>query len=128
MVHHHCVDHQASSFSTINKLSHIENQLRDLLQDLDTIPSEHLDQMRRVKDSERRTRQREEKLREQQQKQKERMRRYLERSLEEPKKVLKKKPTPKFVPTVQKVPESKETGSRDEEETRRYLFPSDESD
>ncbi|XP_055080646.1 cilia- and flagella-associated protein 100 [Periophthalmus magnuspinnatus] len=127
-VHQGCVDNCISSNSTLEKLTQIESTLSELLQNIESIPEESLDLMRRVKESEKRARQREEKLREQQEKQKERMRRYLERSMSEPKKVFKKRPMPKFVLVVQKAPVSQVEDTTAEDEIQKYLFPSDDSD
>uniref|UniRef100_A0A3B4ZYQ1 Cilia and flagella associated protein 100 n=1 Tax=Stegastes partitus TaxID=144197 RepID=A0A3B4ZYQ1_9TELE len=87
-VHRSCVDDRMTNLSTLEKLASIEHHISFLLQDLESIPEEKLELMKKIKDSERRSRYREEKLREQQEKQKERMRRYLERSLADSKKIV----------------------------------------
>lgn len=127
-VHQCCVDDRITNLSTLEKLASIENSVSVLLQNLESIPEESLKMMRKIKASEKRARQREEKLREQKEKQKERMRRYLERSITEPKKIMKKKPMPKYVPVVQKVKVTKVKDTSAEDELQAYLFPSDDSD
>uniref|UniRef100_A0A8C9YE76 DUF4200 domain-containing protein n=1 Tax=Sander lucioperca TaxID=283035 RepID=A0A8C9YE76_SANLU len=87
-VHCCCVDDRITNLSTLEKLANIENRMSLLLQGIESIPEEHLEMMKKIKDSERRSRYREEKLREQSEKQKERMRRYLERSLADSKKIV----------------------------------------
>nr|XP_046263039.1 cilia- and flagella-associated protein 100-like isoform X2 [Scatophagus argus] len=125
-VHHCCVDNRMTNLSTLEKLANIENRMSLLLQDLERVPEESLEMMKKIKDSERRTRQREEKLREQKEKQKERMRRYLERSLADSKKKSGRKLMPRSMPVVQKVRVSNMDASSAEDELRACLFTSDD--
>ncbi|KAG8004259.1 hypothetical protein GBF38_009179 [Nibea albiflora] len=102
-VHCSCVDERMTNLSTVEKLANIENHMSSLLENLEGIPGENLEMMKKIKDSEKRTRSREEKLVEQKEKQKERMRRYLERSLADSKKVNVRKLMPRCMPVAQKV-------------------------
>ncbi|XP_074504005.1 cilia- and flagella-associated protein 100-like [Sebastes fasciatus] len=125
-VHHCCVDDRITNLSTLEKLASIENRMSLLLQDLESIPEESLEMMKKIKDSERRTRQREEKQREQSEKQQERMRRYLERSLADSKKTSGRKLMPRCKPVHQKVQVSHVDNTPAEDEMNSYLFTYDD--
>ncbi|XP_037635401.1 cilia- and flagella-associated protein 100 [Sebastes umbrosus] len=125
-VHRCCVDDRITNLSTLEKLASIENRMSLLLQDLESIPEESLEMMKKIKDSERRTRQREEKQREQSEKQQERMRRYLERSLADSKKTSGRKLMPRCKPVHQKVRVSHVDNTPAEDEMNSYLFTYDD--
>ncbi|XP_040904446.1 cilia- and flagella-associated protein 100 [Toxotes jaculatrix] len=125
-VYHSCMDDRITNLSTLEKLASIENRMSLLLQDLESIPEESLEMMKRIKDSERRSREREEKLREQREKQKERMRRYLERSLADSKKTSGRKLMPRCMPVAQKAKVSDGDNVPDEDELHAYLFTSED--
>ncbi|XP_035861621.1 cilia- and flagella-associated protein 100 isoform X1 [Sander lucioperca] len=127
-VHCCCVDDRITNLSTLEKLANIENRMSLLLQGIESIPEEHLEMMKKIKDSERRSRQREEKLREQSEKQKERMRRYLERSLADSKKISGRKLMPRCKPVAQKVRVSNVDNSPAEDEMHAYLFTSEDTE
>uniref|UniRef100_A0A671Y4Z8 Cilia- and flagella-associated protein 100-like n=1 Tax=Sparus aurata TaxID=8175 RepID=A0A671Y4Z8_SPAAU len=84
-VHRCCVDDRMTNISTLEKLTNIEKRMSVLLQDLESIPEDSLEMMKKIKDSERRSRYC---LREQQEKQKERTKRYTERSLADSRKIV----------------------------------------
>ncbi|XP_061785775.1 cilia- and flagella-associated protein 100-like isoform X2 [Nerophis lumbriciformis] len=119
-----CVDNRGSSHSTLEKLASIEKQMSSLLHCLDDIPTESLEMMQKIKDSERRTRQREEKLRMQREKQVERMKRYLERSLSEAKKTSGRKLMPRCLPTAQKVKVKKVESASADDDFNNYFSTS----
>ncbi|XP_008288494.1 cilia- and flagella-associated protein 100 [Stegastes partitus] len=127
-VHRSCVDDRMTNLSTLEKLASIEHHISFLLQDLESIPEEKLELMKKIKDSERRSRQREEKLREQQEKQKERMRRYLERSLADSKKISGRKLMPRCMPVAQKVKVSNVDNVPAEDELHEYLFGEEDTE
>ncbi|XP_039669364.1 cilia- and flagella-associated protein 100-like isoform X3 [Perca fluviatilis] len=127
-VHRCCVDDRITNLSTLEKLANIENRMSLLLQGLESIPEEHLEMMKKIKDSERRSRQREEKQREQSEKQKERMRRYLERSLADSKKISGRKLMPRCKPVAQKVRVSNVDNTPAEDELHAYLFTSEDTE
>ncbi|KAM8848261.1 cilia- and flagella-associated protein 100 isoform 2-T2 [Synchiropus picturatus] len=122
-----CVDNRATGLSTLEKLANIEKYVTSLLQSLESIPEEHLDMMRKIKESEKRIRQREEKLMEQKRKQKERMERYLERSLADVKRTSGRKLMPRCIPVSQTVKVTKEETHPTEDEINTYLYNSDDS-
>ncbi|KAK2849497.1 hypothetical protein Q5P01_009331 [Channa striata] len=124
-VHRLCVDDRVANLSVLEKLANIEKRMMLLQLDLERIPKEFLDKMKKIKDSERRGREREEKLREQREKQKERMRRYLERSVVDSKKTSWKKLMPRCMPD-QKVKVSEEESIPADNEFHAYLFTSDD--
>ncbi|XP_061901280.1 cilia- and flagella-associated protein 100-like [Entelurus aequoreus] len=119
-----CVDNRGSSHSTLERLASIEKQMSSLLHCLDDIPTESLEMMQKIKDSERRTRQREEKLRMQREKQIERMKRYLERSLSEAKKTSGRKLMPRCLPTAQKVKVKKVESASADDDFNNYFSTS----
>ncbi|XP_061758153.1 cilia- and flagella-associated protein 100 [Nerophis ophidion] len=119
-----CVDNRGSSHSTLEKLASIEKQMSSLLHCLDDIPTESLEMMQKIKDSERRTRQREEKLRMQREKQIERMKRYSERSLSESKKTSGRKLMPRCLPTAQKGKFKKVESSSADDDFNNYFSTS----
>ncbi|XP_073342560.1 cilia- and flagella-associated protein 100 [Pagrus major] len=125
-VHRCCVDDRMTNISTLEKLTNIENRMSVLLQDLESIPEESLEMMKKIKDSERRSREREEKLREQKEKQKERMRRYMERSLADSKKITGRKLMPRCMPVAQKVRVSHVDDGPAEDEIQAYLYSSED--
>ncbi|XP_062281279.1 cilia- and flagella-associated protein 100-like [Scomber scombrus] len=127
-VHRCCVDDRVTNLSTLEKLASIENHMSLLLQNLENIPEESLDMMKKIKDSEKRSRQREEKLREQREKQKERMRRYLERSMADSKKTSGRKLMPRCIPVAQKVRVNNVDNIPAEDEIHAYLFTSEDMD
>ncbi|KAM7389379.1 hypothetical protein PAMP_023363 [Pampus punctatissimus] len=127
-VHRCCMDDRMTNLSTLEKLASIENYISLLLQNLESIPEESLEMMKKIKDSERRSRQREEKQREQREKQKERMKRYLERSLADSKKISGRKLMPRCVPVAQKVRVNNVDSVPAEDEIHAYLFTSEDMD
>ncbi|XP_067374990.1 AP-1 complex-associated regulatory protein isoform X2 [Channa argus] len=126
-VHRLCVDDRMTNLSILEKVANIENRMMLLQLDLESIPKEFVDMIRKIKDSERSSREREEKLREQKEKQKERMRKYLERSLADSKKTSGKKLMPRCMPVTQKVKVSKVESNPAETEFHAYLFTSDDT-
>lgn len=55
-VHRCCVDDRMTNISTLEKLTNIEKRMSVLLQDLESIPEDSLEMMKKIKDSERRSR------------------------------------------------------------------------
>ncbi|KAM8732982.1 cilia- and flagella-associated protein 100-like [Acanthopagrus schlegelii] len=126
VVHRCCVDDRTTNISTLEKLTNTEKRMSVLLQDLESIPEDSLEMMKKIKDSERRSREREEKLREQQEKQKERTKRYTERSLADSKKITGRKLMPRCLPVAQKVKVSNVDDGPAEDELHASLYSTED--
>ncbi|KAM4555882.1 cilia- and flagella-associated protein 100 [Odontesthes bonariensis] len=128
-VHRSCVDDRMTNLSTLEKVANIESRMFSLLEDLESIPEERLETLKKIKDSEKRSRQREEKLREQEEKQKERMRRYLERSLADSKKMTGRKLMPRRMPVAPRVKNiiNLDNGAA-EDDIDEFLFGSEDTE
>ncbi|XP_030251381.1 cilia- and flagella-associated protein 100 isoform X2 [Sparus aurata] len=125
-VHRCCVDDRMTNISTLEKLTNIEKRMSVLLQDLESIPEDSLEMMKKIKDSERRSREREKKLREQQEKQKERTKRYTERSLADSRKITGRKLMPRCMPVAQKVKVSNVDDDPAEDEIHASLYSTED--
>ncbi|KAM6924006.1 cilia- and flagella-associated protein 100 [Xenentodon cancila] len=127
-VHRSCVDDSMTNLSTLEMVANIENRISSLLQDLESIPEEKLQLMKKIKESEKRSRQHEDKMKEQKEKQEERMRKYLERSLADSKKISGRKLMPRCLPVAQRVKVSNVDNIPAEEDIHETLYGSEDTD
>nr|XP_033781713.1 cilia- and flagella-associated protein 100 isoform X4 [Geotrypetes seraphini] len=122
-VYQSCLGDDQASLTTLQMLMYIENQMEDLLDRIELIPTEKLELAEKLKDKERRKRLREEKMRQQKIHQEERLRRALERAQADTKKTTGRRLIFRSDPPAskQKIEKEEEIAVKELEETN-YFF------
>ncbi|XP_029457225.1 cilia- and flagella-associated protein 100 isoform X2 [Rhinatrema bivittatum] len=121
-VYHSCLGDDQANLSTLQMLIYIENQMEDLLDKIELMPSEVLEVAEKFKDKERRLRLKEEKLKQRTLHQKERLLRAMERAQADPKKTSGRKLVCRSEPPPSKPREEKKVQEHVEKEKEETTY------